>query len=108
MTPDGYILGAQRIPSKKSEKVVLLVHGLGGNAENFILLGSVLVNSARILNFLLGPPDAMAFYFADRGYDVWMFNARGTGHSRRHQTLNANWDRKKYWNFRFLDCNITL
>lgn len=42
VTADGYILGAQRIPYEKSKKVVLLVHGLGGNAENFILLGTVL------------------------------------------------------------------
>ncbi|XP_050293418.1 lipase 1-like [Anthonomus grandis grandis] len=87
-TDDGYLLKAHRIPhgvtNKESKRAVLLAHGMGGSAENFIYLG---------------PPDALAFYLADRGYDVWLFNARGTAHSRSHRSLNPIRDRKKFWNF---------
>ncbi|ENN77486.1 hypothetical protein YQE_06014, partial [Dendroctonus ponderosae] len=87
-TQDGYILTAQRIPhspnGQKPTRVVLLVHGMGGKGANYLILG---------------PPDALAFYMSDRGYDVWLFNARGTELSRKHKTLNPNRDRKKFWNF---------
>ncbi|KAL1501109.1 hypothetical protein ABEB36_006496 [Hypothenemus hampei] len=87
-TKDGYILKALRIPhgrhNNHSKESVVLVHGMGGRSENFILLG---------------PPNSLAFYLSDQGYDVWLFNARGTALSRRHRTLNPNKERKKFWNF---------
>ncbi|XP_066249537.1 lipase 1-like [Euwallacea similis] len=94
-TPDGYLLKAYRIPHGKSgipsKRVALLVHGCGGTAENFIVLG---------------PPNAMVFYMADRGYDVWLFNARGNRHSRKHRTLSPNRNAKKFWNFSFHEIGI--
>ncbi|XP_076268389.1 lipase member K-like isoform X2 [Rhynchophorus ferrugineus] len=87
-TADGYLLKAQRIPhglrNSKPKEVALLAHGMGGSAENWILLG---------------PPDSLAYLMADRGYDVWLFNSRGTLHSRKHKTLDPNRNRKQFWNF---------
>ncbi|XP_004305970.1 PREDICTED: triacylglycerol lipase 2-like [Fragaria vesca subsp. vesca] len=79
-TEDGYILGLQRIPSGKSSNnstaqklPVLLQHGLMGDAGSW----------------LLNPPDqALAFILADKGFDVWLANARGTQASRGHKSLN--------------------
>ncbi|XP_066249786.1 lipase 3-like isoform X2 [Euwallacea similis] len=94
-TKDGYVLTAFRIPhgttSIKSKEVALLTHGMGGSGENFVFIG---------------PPDALAFYLADRGYDVWIFNARGTHYSRKHRSLNPNRDRKKYWNFSWHEIGV--
>lgn len=69
-----------------------------------------LVNQVHLFQTVphfLGPPDALAFYLSDRGYDVWLFNARGTELSRKHKTLNPNKDRKKFWNFRCQHCHKT-
>ncbi|KAL6143958.1 hypothetical protein ACLB2K_054653 [Fragaria x ananassa] len=80
-TEDGYILGLQRIPYGKSNNnstaqklPVLLQHGLtmDGGA------------------WLLNPPDqALAFILADKGFDVWLANARGTKASRGHNSLST-------------------
>lgn len=39
-----------------------------------------------------------AYLLHEAGYDVWLFNARGNCHSRKHKTLNPDRD-KKYWEF---------
>ncbi|KAL6136974.1 hypothetical protein ACLB2K_062269 [Fragaria x ananassa] len=40
--------------------------------------------------WLLNPPDqALAFILADKGYDVWLANARGTKASRGHNSLST-------------------
>lgn len=91
VTEDGYILRTHRIPHGKAsnrtnENVVLVVHGLASSAEGFISLG---------------PNDALAFLLADRGFDVWLFNARGTLHGRRHKTKSPNYlQGSGFWNFR--------
>ncbi|XP_023310249.1 lipase 3-like [Anoplophora glabripennis] len=97
VTEDGYILKTHRIPhgkasSKTNNKVVLLVHGIAGSAENFIILG---------------PNDALAFLLADRGFDVWLFNARGTVHSRRHETRSPNYFQASgFWNFNLHEIGV--
>lgn len=88
-TEDGYILGLQRIPFGRSgnnstadQKLpVLLQHGITMDAAAW----------------LLNPPDqALAFILADKGFDVWLANARGTESSRGHKSLRTNdpayWD----------------
>ncbi|KAL6135177.1 hypothetical protein ACLB2K_067405 [Fragaria x ananassa] len=80
-TEDGYILGLQRIPSGKSNNnstaqklPVLLQHGLTMDGAAW----------------LLNPPDqALAFILADKGFDVWLANARGTKASRGHNSLST-------------------
>ena len=48
-----------------------------------------------------GPIDdlAPAFYFANRGFDVWLGNMRGNYYSREHHRLSAN--DKEFWEFSF-------
>ncbi|XP_050383396.1 triacylglycerol lipase 2-like [Argentina anserina] len=81
-TEDGYILGLQRIATEKSNTSstthklpVILQHGLSGDAASW----------------LLNPPDqALAFILADKGFDVWLANARGTQSSRGHNSLSTS------------------
>ncbi|XP_011296935.1 lipase 3 [Fopius arisanus] len=87
-TEDGYILTAHRIPSgpkspaANGKPVVLLLHGLLGASDVWVLRGS-----RRDLAFML----------VDEGYDVWVFNARGNFYSRRHERLSP--DNAQFWRF---------
>lgn len=89
-TEDGYLLNLYRIPYGKSGQtdgtrpVILLMHGLLGSAEDWLVRG---------------PSNGLGYILADSGYDVWMANARGTTHSRKHTRLNPNLD-PRYWQFR--------
>ncbi|PRQ47637.1 putative triacylglycerol lipase [Rosa chinensis] len=74
-TEDGYILGLLRIPYGRSgsksitdqKPPVLLQHGLLTDAASW----------------LLNPPDqTLTFILADKGFDLWLANARGTDSSR--------------------------
>ncbi|XP_044754242.1 lipase 1-like isoform X2 [Coccinella septempunctata] len=85
----------QRIPHGKNgtgvnPKPILMMHGLFGSAENYVV--------AEMYN------SSMAGYFADRGYDVWLGNARGNIHSRRHVRLDP--DKYKFWNFSYHEIAI--
>ncbi|CAH0547948.1 unnamed protein product [Brassicogethes aeneus] len=95
-TEDGYLLDVQRIPHGKTNEndtdkpVVLLMHGLLGSAENFVLLDC---------------ESSLAFYLAEQGYDVWMGNARGTAHSRKHLSMDPDVD-TEYWEFSWHEIGI--
>ena len=99
-TSDGYILTLFRIPGYLNDTlpyakkaVVLLMHGLGGDASQWVL------NS---------PERSSAFNLADAGYDVWMGNNRGCGYSQDHKYLDPNdpKDKPVYWNFDFEDMGL--
>lgn len=86
VTKDNYILSTYRIPrgknsSKINQNPILLAHGMLGSSGAFLLLGE----------------NSIPFLLADRGYDVWLMNARGTVHSRKHKYLSEG---QKYWDFR--------
>ncbi|KOB73727.1 Lipase 3 [Operophtera brumata] len=80
VTEDDYILSVFRIPSNGS--AVFLMHGLLGSADDYVVAG---------------PENGLAYLLADEGYDVWMGNARGTKHSRRHVHLKPS--EAKFWDF---------
>ncbi|XP_045474750.1 lipase 1-like [Harmonia axyridis] len=92
VTQDGYILTIYRVPhgrggSGVNSKPILMMHGLFGMAENYVVAE------------LMGSGTSMAGYFADRGYDVWLGNSRGNQHARRHVKLDP--DKLKFWNFSY-------
>lgn len=115
-TEDGYILDLFRIPFGSKQEVannnansqssessesnsqdsnsssqqrddnrpaVLLMHNCLASSDEFILPG---------------PEYGLAYYLADRGYDVFIGNARGTPYGRRHTTLNPDRD-GAFWNY---------
>ncbi|XP_042008438.1 triacylglycerol lipase 1-like [Salvia splendens] len=86
-TKDGYVLGLQRVTSHsvavhKGAPPVLLIHGLfmGGDAW-----------------FLDSPNQSLGFILANRGYDVWVGNVRGTRWSHGHVSLSE--EDKDFWDW---------
>ncbi|XP_013200347.2 lipase 3 [Amyelois transitella] len=80
VTEDGYALNMFRIPGRGP--VVFLMHGLLGSADDFVIAG---------------PESSLAYLLAEEGYDVWMGNARGNKHSRRHIQLDPS--EAVFWDF---------
>lgn len=88
-TSDGYLLTMFRIPHGRNSiepntKPVLLLHGLFGQAANYIVGGQINASLAYIL--------------ADKGYDVWLANARGSTYSRKHKYMDPDND-TDFWQF---------
>ncbi|XP_075155839.1 lipase 3-like [Haematobia irritans] len=91
-TKDGYILTLFRIKnstssnhnatSGTSKPVVLMVHGLTGSSDCWIIRGAA---------------DSLAFNLVDNGYDVWLGNCRGNPYSSRHVSMSTN--ERKFWHF---------
>ncbi|XP_050680680.1 lipase 3-like isoform X1 [Leptidea sinapis] len=87
VTNDGYILELIRIPYGKNgnsslpKSPVLLMHGLSDSA---------------IAYFQLGPEKSFAYNLADKGFDVWLGNARGVANSRRHISLDPDNEQEKF------------
>lgn len=84
-TDDGYRLTIHRVQaaSYTNGTVVLLMHGL-------------LCSSADWL--MIGPGNALAYLLANKGYDVWLGNARGNRYSRDHASINPD-DDNSFWKF---------
>lgn len=87
ITEDGYILSMFRIPGNGS--AVFLMHGLLGCADDYVMAG---------------PDSGLAYLLANEGYDVWMGNARGSKHSRRHVHLKPS--DAKFWDFSWHEIGI--
>ena len=94
LTEDGYQLTLHRIPPVAKEfsnrtlafgggrGAFVLMHGLIGSASDFILPGR---------------DKALASLLHEQGYDVWLPNARGTTHSKRHLDMDSSMP--SFWNF---------
>ncbi|KAJ1269304.1 hypothetical protein BS78_07G201400 [Paspalum vaginatum] len=94
-TSDGYILSLQRIPRGRGG-------GRGGGAragQPVLLQHGVLVDGMSWL--LASPEESLPFILADRGFDVWVANTRGTRWSRRHVSLDPS--SRLYWNWSWDD-----
>ncbi|ERL86266.1 lipase 3 [Dendroctonus ponderosae] len=84
-TEDGYILELQRIPAKiQGAPAALFVHGLACSAIDW-------VNQ--------GPNASLALLMSDLGYDIWLFNSRGSINGMKHETFNSS--TAEFWSFSF-------
>ncbi|XP_008192577.2 lipase 3 [Tribolium castaneum] len=86
VTEDGYILTLHRIGQKNNvakRDPVLFMHGFMQSATDFVNLG---------------PGKALSLLLSDRGYDIWLGNARGSTWSRKHKRFNPDKD-AEFWDF---------
>ncbi|XP_059057612.1 lipase 3-like [Achroia grisella] len=89
-TEDGYLLTMFRIVkqatrhsrSVASKGAVLLMHGLYGSADDWLLMG---------------PKHSLAYLLADEGYDVLLGNVRGNKYCRNHVIKHPA--QKDFWQF---------
>eukprot|EP00826_Nyctotherus_ovalis_P013916 TRINITY_DN1382_c0_g1_i9.p1 TRINITY_DN1382_c0_g1~~TRINITY_DN1382_c0_g1_i9.p1 ORF type:complete len:382 (-),score=77.62 TRINITY_DN1382_c0_g1_i9:41-1186(-) len=88
-TADGYILTIFRITGlvgaegSENKPGIVLQHGISTSPNSFVGNGE----------------SSIAFYLANRGFDVWIPSARGTYYSREHVTLSFH--EEKYWDYSF-------
>ncbi|KYN15823.1 PREDICTED: gastric triacylglycerol lipase-like isoform X1 [Trachymyrmex cornetzi] len=89
-TEDGYhlvihrITGSPLFKGQQTGKVVFLQTGLFGTSDCWVLIGA---------------GKDLAFLLADKGYDVWLGNARGSSYCRSHVKLSPR--NKEFWQFSF-------
>jgi len=101
-TVDGYILELHRIPfglheatKKKRKKKNKMKRNKKAPRPVIFLQHGLLCSSS---DWILNPTNkALGYMLADRGYDVWMGNARGNTYSRQHVNLSTSDD--QYWKF---------
>ncbi|XWS30495.1 hypothetical protein CRYUN_Cryun24cG0122500 [Craigia yunnanensis] len=91
-TQDGYILNMQRIPEGR----VTGSSSTGGNKKQPVLMQHGLLVDGK--TWLLNSPEQnLPMILADKGFDVWIANARGTRFSRKHVSLDPA--QKEFWNW---------
>lgn len=95
-TKDGYLLTVHRIlfgkeNKKKNRKPILLMHGILESSADWIRMG---------------PKRSLGYLLADKGYDVWIGNARGNKYSRRHVFLDPDQDPDRFWDFSWHEIGI--
>ncbi|XP_046748809.1 lipase 3-like [Diprion similis] len=94
-TEDGYFLTLHRIPGRvgspdiRGKPSVILQHGLLSSSADWVIPGR---------------EKALAYILVDRGYDVWLGNARGNTYSRAHASLSIS--DSKFWNFTWHEMGI--
>ncbi|KAM0735585.1 Lipase 3 [Formica fusca] len=95
-TSDGYILELHRITgranssdSQKQKPVAFVMHGILASSSIWVFAK---------------PEKSLGFILSDKGYDVWLGNARGTLYSREHS--NSSIKKKNYWNFSWHEIGI--
>lgn len=100
ITEDGYILTVFRLQRKGTKKFqrdltpILFQHGLLDSADGWITNANF--NSSD---------KARAFYFADRGFDVWVSNTRGNYYSRDHIRYDPDRD-AEFWDYSFVEMGM--
>ncbi|XP_028027186.1 lipase 1-like [Bombyx mandarina] len=86
-TEDGYLLLLVRI--RGSGPTVFLMHGILLSSDDWVTAGTDI---------------GIGYLLAAEGFDVWMGNARGNKHSRKHRTLSP--DTAEFWNFSYHEIGI--
>ncbi|KAL1139606.1 hypothetical protein AAG570_006588 [Ranatra chinensis] len=96
MTEDGYVVTMHRIPHGRYKRnateprpVVFLQHCILCSSSVFVLMG---------------PQKGLGFILADKGYDVWLGNARGSVYSRDHNQISTS--DPKYWRFSWHEMGV--
>ncbi|CAG4983198.1 unnamed protein product [Colias eurytheme] len=87
VTSDEYVLKLFRIQG--NGPVLFLMHGLLGSADDWISPG---------------PGFGLGFLLADKGYDVWMGNARGNKYSNRNTGMETS--ENKFWDFSWHEIGV--
>lgn len=67
----------------------------------FLQHGALLSSSSWIV---LEREISLAYQFADKGFDVWLGNARGNTYSKNH--INLTWESEKFWDFSFHEVGV--
>lgn len=118
-TEDGYVLTVYRCWSKsfasQNRKPVMVQHGIQSTSDVFVMnhgnqsLGNF--NEHEYFNdfcayFFECLVSISAYFLADRGYDVWLPNSRGSTYSRKHLSKNPDYSASGFWNFTFTEMGI--
>ena len=98
-TEDGFILTTfhitgnlnQEITTDPSRAPVLVMHGQGCDAENWVYV------DPENLPVKSETPLPLPLHLFDDGFDVWMASNRGTKYCQQHKSLEFN--TKEYWEF---------
>ncbi|XP_075991089.1 lipase 3-like [Anticarsia gemmatalis] len=90
-TSDGYVLTIHRIipENQTPRQAVVLHHGLLGSSEDWLILG---------------PELALPYLLVNKGYDVWLLNARGNKYSKVHTTWYI--DSYDFWDFTWHEIGV--
>jgi hypothetical protein len=99
-TEDGYINCVHRISGPRGTNAYMNAKNPQAIKKPVILYQHGLMDSSA--GICIDGLDSMAFFFADRGFDVWMNNSRGNRNSKQHVYLDANED-DEFWEFSFTE-----
>ncbi|XP_033228534.1 lipase 3-like isoform X3 [Belonocnema kinseyi] len=97
-TQDGYFLKIHRIPGGNGEKInkiqrnkpiAYLAHALTQSSIDWVSTGRNV---------------SLAYLLADKGFDVWLGNNRGTIFSQKHQTYSTM--SSSFWNFSWHESGV--
>ncbi|XP_044757864.1 lipase member K-like [Coccinella septempunctata] len=87
-TEDGYFVTTFRVPRNNSRGTILFRHIATSDAIIWLGFGK----------------DSIAYYYWQRGYELWLTNTRGTDYSTKHVNLTIN--DYAFWNFSFHEIGI--
>ncbi|XP_033227336.1 lipase 3-like [Belonocnema kinseyi] len=97
-TQDGYFLKIHRIPSGNGEKI----NRIQENKPIAYLVHALLQSSIDWVS--TGQNVSLAYLLADKGFDVWLGNNRGTIFSQKHQTYSTT--SSSFWNFSWHESGV--
>ena len=95
-TEDGWYLttfriaGINGVKTQSDKPPILILHGSGGSAMGWLEDG-------------VGP--SLPGSLAERGYDVWMGNQRGTRYSNKNRR-DGEWSLKERWSWTYADMGL--